>query len=270
VAPPERLHRIGFSDDLSAFATWQWQRGEGRWDDPAIADLREEIAASFPLDMDDLIDLDARVDELFAHGIASRPEHTRPFRVLYTATTRRAAFVEVLQDFRRSDGPLTNNLRAELARMKQDATEIPRESTSGRGSGIVPIDHFQGRYAGDLTVDHCKFADFEAHQSVQFLRPPLLRAAQLLGLVDVNRGSLLSNVREFTRLASGWLFKNVPGLAGIRNYSTLGQPHENWSIYEFRTHSRDPIVLHRGGSSAVDLGDPELQCALEDLSLEIH
>lgn len=271
MTPPARLHRVGFSEKLHEFNEWRWQRGEGRWDDPRIFEIRQRLAAAFGafarVDADQIDE--AVIDGAFASEIA-RTTDKLPYRVLYLATSRRSAFVEVLQNFRHSKKPLAERLRAKLKRIEQDDAEIPVEETSGPGTGIVPRSHFDDLYVGEVGIEDCRFIDLEHVDSIRYVdRDPLEEIARAENLGNVNLGAILSSVRNFTRALSSWLFHDVLAPAGVRLGSTFGRPHENWSVFERRAGYGYQATLQPGSSGRVDLDDPQLHHALRDLGIRL-
>lgn len=193
--------------------------------------------------------------------------------MLYAATTRAAAFVEVLQDFRKIAKPLSVGAAQRLAQIEQDTDDIPRVDAKRVPTGVVPMSHLRKLCIGDLTVESSHFADIEHVSSVQFVRLPLLGEARRHGLGDVNLGSILSNVRAFTQALSAWLyfdFRDRP-LGGVRYGSTLGRPYENWAVFETvgLAMTAPRATISGGDSSWVHQDDPDLRTALRDLGVRI-
>lgn len=158
-AAPARVYRVGFDPDVAQYTEWRWQKGEGRWDDPRISRLRRAIAQAPGASATE----EDVQNELcnFAHN-----EKFDGYRVLYTADSKTAAYVEILQDFRK---PLTAMSKVTLAAMDDVEVNDPDVPViAGPKTGIVPTDFLAPLYVGEIDIEAKPFVDIERIETVQY------------------------------------------------------------------------------------------------------
>jgi hypothetical protein len=269
---------VGFCDDLARFTDWVWLSGSNRWDDPQAAHLFEalsEVEAQRSIATRDDRDEELRTQRSFASAVERLPAFDRPYRVLYTAHSRRGAFAEMFQRFRAKEvvGPKTRWTHALRDAVLEDADDVAPspDVRSGPGTGYVAEADVRGMFVGEIEIVIPECADLEHWQTVMFLRAPLLREARLNGLPDVNVGAILGNTLGFTRKVSEFLYGYDASFAGIHHGSTLGKPLENWAIFE-RPRGAGAIadaVCRTVSQELVSLADRELRSVLKELGVNV-
>ncbi|MEA2721808.1 MAG: hypothetical protein QOJ39_3672 [Candidatus Eremiobacteraeota bacterium] len=270
--PPPRLYRVGYSADVAAFASWDWLTGTGRWDDPQIAALHnwisEREASRFREDREE----EEHIRRAFAAEIARIDAPVRPYRVLYTAGSRKSAYIETFQRYRSSGaGPLTRWASAMIDSVLEDADDIPPSPppSTGPGTGRVGTADVSPMFIGEIDVGASDFANLETAPSVQYIHDTLQREAKLHGIPIINRGAILGNVLPFTQAVSAFIYRCEGAFSGIRHDSTHGTPHECWAVFERPTGAPSPAYCETAKSEPVSLGDPDLCEALDELGIRI-
>jgi hypothetical protein len=144
----------------------------------------------------------------------------REFRLLYTASTKVGACIEVLQDLR----PKVSEL-ARLQRIERQADEeLP-------DFGVLPDSYFGHLHGCELGIVTTKpFLDVVDAAIVQTMRMELAALATQLELEEVDVSTMTGHVREFTQAVARRVYE--AGYAGISSPSSLGSPYTNWSIFE--------------------------------------
>lgn len=263
IASPPRLYRVAYIPDVAAYTDWEWQRGEGRWDDPRVAEIRRILAQSMAKNATE-DEVQRRLVEL-AGGAKFEC-----YRVIYTADTRTAAYVEVLQDFRKPISTLSRAVLEQIQNVVQDDRDIP--IVGGPSTGIVPADHIAKLYVGEVDVDARSFVDVENIETVQWIRDRLIYAAAQLGIDDISRGEILGGRREFTQLVSKEIYDDPERLAGIYHNSAIGTPHANYAFFETPDAASAVLrsQLRTRDSKKVEIDDPDLVTALQHLRIEVE
>lgn len=264
-APP-RLYRVTFGLDVSKFTPWRYQRGFGRWDDERIARMREIVSHAFEHH-------GLPEDEFFAalmHRKSGGPFEHRLHRVLSTASTEEGALIEVLQDFRRSHTAKSQSMHERLAAVVQDDPDFVQEPLD-RGGGVVPSSLLSQLCVGTIQVEDAQAAvDVEGFETIHALRAVLLEEAQRRGLVDFDRGAVLSKHRELTQRIAKAIYEDPQRFAGITHGSVLGLPYQNWALFETVDGGEMRSILRGIEGRRVRLDDPALQQAVERLDLQLE
>jgi len=229
--PPRKLYRVARTADATAFAPWKY----------------------------------ANADHVFS-GRWDDPQGT--FRSLYSGDSAEGAYIESLQDFRRS-----TQLIAALQKIEQNDPDFERMDppAPGTGSGIVPAAWFEGRFLGEFTVDGGRYVDILAVESIELVRIRLAQRSLELGLSNVSAGTLLGEQRAFTQALARAVYDDPGGYAGIHAPSSLGLPGSNYALFESGPSSeiaRAPAQLLY--VAPVGPEDPALQRAVKSLGLELE
>jgi hypothetical protein len=152
------------------------------------------------------------------------------FRAIYCATQRAAAFGETTARFRK-DPALLEGLRG-VENALPDNLEAE--------AGVITADWRSKRSVGVATLDTgLQCVDFVAIETMQHLRPKLLRLARQLGFDDVDLSSFTGAKRPLTQAAAALIFEETddwgnPRFAGIRYISRLNPNWECWAFFDAR------------------------------------
>jgi hypothetical protein len=143
------------------------------------------------------------------------------FRVLYSAESRLACFVETLAPYR-PDGQL-------LAALKQ---VTPAESDQDPPlAGVVPSDWRRDRLLGRLNLDSGqRWLDLRLSETLEALRWELADSFRILGHTAFDLSSALSGDRRLTQVIAGWAFEQH--FQGIAYKSRFGADLDCWAIFE--------------------------------------
>jgi hypothetical protein len=179
------------------------------------------------------------------------------YRVLYAASDRVTAFIEVLSRFRLNP--------AVAAALRQ----IDAPDDRGIPPGRVPASWVQRRTIGTAIVKGV-FADVTHRDSIAHLRTRMAWAIEDFGLEDISAAELKSGHRDFTRAVSRFIYDQTTSdgsaFAGITYRSKHGDELKVWAVFEHA--SSDYItVLWRGDRIRPD--DPDLLTACELLGVEL-
>lgn len=222
-SPEGRLWRIGRSPDPWAWPDWAHAAGDG-----TFGNRWDDPAGSY--------------------------------RVLYAASERLGAFIEVLARFRPDP-----RVAAGLAEVRGDA---------GRAlpPGAVPVSWLRNRRIGEATISGA-FADVGHSTSLAQIRRQLGARLARHRLPDLDGAAIrLRAPRRLTQEISRWVYAQTApdggrAFAGISYLSRLGDELRNWAIFEpasareARALPRD-VRVHR-----IRPDDPDLRRALELLGL---
>lgn len=158
------------------------------------------------------------------------------FRVIYAATQRAGAYGETIARYR-----IDLELLAGLEGIEDDE---PLDAQLQ--PGLVPADYRMQRRLGKTRLNPAlRFVDIHAPEAVQALRPILAKAADNLGLRDVDFSTVMGPHREITRQAALYIHEqrdadDQPLYAGIRYLSRLNPAWELWALFADRlVHTAD-------------------------------
>ena len=166
------------------------------------------------------------------------PEGT--YRVLYGSSQRLGCYLETLARFR-----VDLTLFAELAEIDGEDDFFP--------AGQVPQQWAQTRVIGSAT-HYGTYADMYGSDWIGILRRELAAECIQFRIEDLD-ASVLQHAapRSLTQRASRVAFNR--GFDGIHYRSRYGHDVRNWALFE-------PFKIEPKEVAAVDLTDPDLQCAL--------
>ena len=178
------------------------------------------------------------------------------YRVLYAASERLGALVEVLARFR-PDPHVAQAL---------DAIE-------GDDEGALPPGHLEAswlarRRMGEARVEG-RFADVGHSESLARLRGDLARRIVHHGIPDLDASAIRRHVpRRFTQEVSRYVYEQTArggrrAFDGIAYRSRLGDELRNWAIFEPVGRRRARPVLRDVRATRIRRDDPDLQRALE-------
>jgi len=178
------------------------------------------------------------------------------YRVLYAASDRLGAFVEVLARFR-PDPHVVAALE-----------EIEGEEGRALAPGQLDVSWLYRRRLGEASIQG-RFADVGHSESLAQIRRDLASRVVHYQLPDLDGSVIrLSAPRRFTQEISRYVYEQTTesgrrAFDGISYLSRLGDEFRNWAIFEpateeaARTVARDPVVQE------IRADDPDLRRALE-------
>lgn len=174
------------------------------------------------------------------------------FRIVYVASTREAAFGEL------------------LAPLRPALTSIDPPGPSTLEFGTVSREWRESRQIGQAHLDPgLSFVDIAEHRTLTYLRSALAPVARELGIEDFDLSAVTGPQRGFTRACARHLYamRSADGnrrFAGIRYPSRLAASWECWAIFADRL--RGVQTLPR-----LILGDdPDLLTAAAHLGLVVE
>lgn len=177
------------------------------------------------------------------------------YRILYAASQRQGAFLEVLARFRPDPAVV-----AGLARIAAEADAIP--------PGMVPASWLRRRVMGEASVLGT-FAHVGRSRSLAHLRRLLAARLVHYGLPDLDAGTIrLTAPRRLTQEISRCIFEMTevgsvePSDHGICYLSRLGDELENWAIFEMSEASGGEPRIEPGRVSDLSPEDPDFQAVL--------
>ncbi len=174
----------------------------------------------------------------------------RTYRVLYAATDRLGAFLEVLARFR----PDPHVLK-ELQEISGSEPNPPRG---------VPVSWLENRLMGEGVLSG-KFVDIGHSESLADLRTHLAARIVHYGIADLDAGAVRQSNRTFTQEISRYVY--TQGFDGISYLSRLGDEYRLWAIFEPGDSSNEHIASI--SKRAIDPEDPDLQRALSIFGLTL-
>jgi hypothetical protein len=197
------------------------------------------------------------------------------YRVIYTASDKRAAIRESIAHFR----PSLNFLSA-LEHDVIDKQTTAQESLSknyslsdGRIRGLVPQSWIVNRHIGRVHLhEHHRFVDITDTHNLSYLRtiPELVSIAINNGIQDIDLSAITGNCRPLTQACARHIHgltseQGDPSFAGIRYISRHGsqQSWECWALFDDRMEHEDLAVE----VALLDRNDADLLDALEALDL---
>ncbi len=211
VQPPSAgLYRIGRAD-RSPFAAPNWRyAGDGRFDDPRLAQLD-----------------------------ADRDAPDGCFLTIYLADSRIVAFRELLQGFRPRIDLLMDLRRTPLDTESAglDADLIGAYDMAGSVRGIVHREWRWRRRIGHISLEEQSCADLASPGAWTHLMhvPQLQEIARAEGISSIDVSTLTSMSRRFTQACARYVYDlahdtGAPEFSGIRYLSRYGSPG-NWMCW---------------------------------------
>lgn len=185
----------------------------------------------------------------------------RLYAVLYAASTKRAAFVEVLARFRKDLQTI-----AGLEEVKPDGDdpdlrpgEVPKEWASNRAMGCAVL---QG-----------EFCDVGASKTLAHLRTALAATMIEFKLEDLDASTVRLSRRGVTMRISRYIYECADEdgrrtFAGIRYPSKHGDELENWAVFQNTLYEQAPFVNVRHDDINPDDPDFVAAVALHGLTLQ--
>ena len=177
------------------------------------------------------------------------------YRVVYAASQRQGAFLEVLARFRPDPAVV-----AGLERITGEADAI--------APGRVPASWLRKRVMGEASV-FGTFAHVGRSRSLAHLRRLMTARLVHYGLSDLDAGTIrLSAPRRLTQEISRCVFEMTevgsvePSYHGICYLSRLGDELENWAIFEVSEPSGGEPRIEPGAVSELSPEDSDFQAAL--------
>jgi hypothetical protein len=177
------------------------------------------------------------------------------YRVLYAASQRQGAFLEVLARFRVDPAVV-----AGLARIAGEADAI--------APGTVPASWLRTRVMGEGLVLGT-FAHVGRSRSLAHLRELMAPRLVHYGLSDLDAGTIrLTAPRRLTQEISRCIFEMseagsvAPSYHGICYLSRLGDEFENWAIFEMTEASDGEPRIEGVGVGKLVRDDSDLQAAV--------
>lgn len=218
LAPPARAYRIGRAPDPWAWPDWSFAAADGTFGN--------------------------RFDD---------PEGA--YRVLYAASDRLGAFVEVLARFR-PDPHVVEGLRRIRG---DDARVLP--------PGTLDASWLARRRVGEARIAG-RFADIGHSESLARLRADLGKRAAHHGLLDLDAAAIrLRAPRRFSQEISRYVYaqtgKAGRRFAGIAYVSRLGDELRLWALFEPATPREASAAVRAKKARALARNDPDLARALE-------
>lgn len=184
----------------------------------------------------------------------------KTYRVLYAATEKLGAFLEILARFRPDPAVIVG-----LAEIDGEDDCFP--------IGRVPASLIQNRLISSATPNGT-FADVRCAASLAYLRTAMAERLVHYGLSDLDGATIrLSVPRTFTQEVSRHIFEltepesSQRRFAGICYSSRLGDEYVNWAVFE--DSDGNPGVIIPISFEPITEDDPDLCRALEILDLEI-
>jgi len=181
------------------------------------------------------------------------------YRVLYAASDRLGAFVEVLARFR----PDPHVLK-ELQDIAGDESDSDRFVPPGQ----LDISWLERRRLGEATVTG-RFADIGHSESLARLRRDLASRIVHFGVHDLDAATIrLSVPRRLTQEISRHVYEQTSpsgqrAFDGISYLSRLGDEFRNWAIFEPVGDAEEHPLASNYAASVIAVDDPQLQRALE-------
>jgi hypothetical protein len=179
------------------------------------------------------------------------------YRVLYAATQREGAYVEVLSRFRPDPAVL-----AELAKIDGSAEEYQ--------FGVVPAAWLETRAIGEAFLTGV-YADVGHVRSLTYLRTVMAARLAHHRIRDLDAAAIrVSAPRRFTQEISNHIYRlfladGAPRFAGIEYESRFGDNYQNWAIFE--RPGRRPVASP--GIRPIRRDDQSLHAALASLGLKL-
>jgi hypothetical protein len=177
------------------------------------------------------------------------------YRVLYAASDRLGAFVEVLARFR-PDPHLLKELQ-----------EIDGDEEWALAPGHLDVSWLERRRLGEAAVKG-RFADVGHSESLARLRRDLAGRIVHHGLVDLDAASIrLAAPRQFTQEVSRYVYEQTGpsgrrAFDGISYLSRLGDEFRNWALFEPPTEAEARRIAANTAVSSIAADDPDLGRAL--------
>ena len=177
------------------------------------------------------------------------------YRVLYAASDRLGAFVEVLARFRPDP-----HVVEELRRIRGDDDRALRP-------GVLDASWLARRRVGEASVAG-RFADIGHSESLARLRADLAKRLAQHGLRDLDAAAIrLRAPRRITQEISRYVYSQSDASGrrfdGIAYRSRLGDEFRLWAIFEPTTQAKARALLRAYRTRAVSRDDPDLVRALE-------
>jgi len=178
------------------------------------------------------------------------------YRVLYAASNRLGAFVEVLARFRPDPHVL------------KELQDIAGDEDRFMLPGQLDISWLVHRRLGEATVSG-HFADIGHSESLARLRTDLAPRMVHFGVHDLDASTIrLSVPRRLTQEISRHIYEQTSrsgrrAFDGISYLSRLGDEFRNWALFEPVTDAEERAVLLDPTASPIAADDPDLQRALE-------
>lgn len=183
------------------------------------------------------------------------------FRTVYAASSPRAAFVEILAQFRPDHG-----LDDDLAGIDGNPEDDDFPSCA---PGVVSTDWVRRRRVGFARVNG-RFVDIGHSSTIAELRPVFLSAALAHGLQDFDAAAVRVHApRAFTQLISRHLYRQLLDdgalASGVAFASRHGDDLQLWAVYEREADAGGDRshLLRECRDEDIDPGDPALRGALE-------
>ena len=177
------------------------------------------------------------------------------YRVLYAASDRLGAFIEVLARFR-PDPHVTHGL-----------SQIVGDESSGLPPGSVPASWLDRRVVGESDIAG-DFADVGASESLAAIRRDLASRLIHYEIPDVDGSAIrLKAPRRLTQEISRYVYELTKqdgrrAFSGITYLSRLGDEFRNWAVFEPSIEAEALAVAANPAISAIPTEDPDLQRAL--------
>lgn len=178
------------------------------------------------------------------------------YRVLYAASDRLGAFVEVLARFRPDPHVL------------KELQEISGEGEPFLLPGQLDASWLERRRLGEATVTG-RFADVGHSESLARLRRDMAARIVHYGLPDLDAATIrLSAPRRFTQEVSRYVYEQTApssqrAFDGVSYLSRLGDEFRNWAIFEAAAEEETRAVARDSTISSILTDDPDLRRALE-------
>jgi RES domain len=222
ISPPGRLHRIGRAPDPWSWPDWAHATADGTFGN--------------------------RWDD---------PNGS--YRVLYAASDRLGAFIEVLARFRPDP------------QVEQGIADVAGEDDGALPPGRLPASWLKDRRHGEATVGG-SFVEIGHSESLAVLRSDLAARVIHYSLKDLDAAAIrLSAPRRFTQEISRYVQEQTgssgPKFAGISYLSRLGDELRLWAIFEPTVAVTDLLGAPRIKSISHD--DPDFRRALEINRIEL-
>ena len=173
------------------------------------------------------------------------------FRVLKTAETRRACFVEGLARFRQP-------LRLLAGQLEASGLGVQRAGTVG----AVPRDWYLKRFLGRLRIlPGQQWLDIGQMATREALRPVFAPLLVSLGLPDLDVAAVCGPERALTQSIARWAYER--GYQGIAYRSRLESAYTCWAIFEGAAF--EPV----GDPEVIRSDDPDLLAVATQMGLSV-
>jgi hypothetical protein len=172
------------------------------------------------------------------------------YRVLYAATDRVGAFLEVLARF-----------RPDLHVIKELQSITGNEAHMPPG---VPIAWLENRLMGEATLVG-EFVDIGHSESLADLRGHLAARVVHYGIDDLDASAIRRSERSFTQELSRYVYKQR--FDGISYLSRLGDEYRLWAIFEPGDPTKEPLEDVENRRITAD--DPDFRKALDIFGLPL-